>query len=178
MWVPKLLLTPIKIRIFSPQTAKICPKYAFLVIFNQILAFFAQFVPCPNKNQCEQGARWVFRYAGNNTLAFSSKNQDFLPKNDQIWPEIGIFAHLVPCWGVGRWLSRAGCISQDTYLLYFTYDLLERQFENLFCFLVSGTKNTQISQNDPEIPNLEFESHSLLENQVFLPTEQAGKNKC
>ena len=95
MWVPKLLLTPIKIRIFSPQTAKICPKYAFLVIFNQILAFFAHFVPCPNKNQCEQGARWVFRYAGNNTLAFPSKNWDFLPKNDQIWPEIGIFAK--PC---------------------------------------------------------------------------------
>ena len=84
----------------------------------------------------------------------------------------------MPCWGVGRWLSHAGCISQDTYLLYFTYDLLERQFENLFCFLVSGTKNTQISQNDPEIPNLEFENHGFLENQVFLPTEQAGKNKC
>ena len=27
-------------------------------------------------------------------------------------------AYLVPCWWVGRWLWRAGCISQDTYLLY------------------------------------------------------------
>ena len=26
--------------------------------------------------------------------------------------------HLVPCWWVGWWLWRAGCISQDTYLLY------------------------------------------------------------
>ena len=33
MLVPKLLLTPIKIRIFGPKTAKIGPKYAFLVIF-------------------------------------------------------------------------------------------------------------------------------------------------
>ena len=27
-------------------------------------------------------------------------------------------AYLVPCWWVGWWLWRAGCISQDTYLLY------------------------------------------------------------
>ena len=30
-------------------------------------------------------------------------------------------AHLVPFWLVGWWLLRAGCISQDTYLLYFMY---------------------------------------------------------
>ena len=27
-------------------------------------------------------------------------------------------AYLVPCWWVGWWLWRAGCISQDTFLLY------------------------------------------------------------
>ena len=27
-------------------------------------------------------------------------------------------AYLVPCWWIGWWLWRAGCISQDTYLLY------------------------------------------------------------
>ena len=27
-------------------------------------------------------------------------------------------AYSVPCWWVGLWLWRAGCISQDTYLLY------------------------------------------------------------
>ena len=41
MLVPKLLLTPIKIRIFGPKTAKIGPKSAFLVILGQILPFFA-----------------------------------------------------------------------------------------------------------------------------------------
>ena len=63
------------------------------------------FIPCPTKKQCKQ---------------------DFWPQNDQIWPKIGIFgllsqalpAHLVPCWWVGWWLWCAGCISQDTYLLY------------------------------------------------------------
>ena len=58
MWVTKLLISPIKIRIF-------CPKLTFLFILGQALP-----------------------------------------------------AHLVPCWWVGWWLWRAGCISQDTYLLY------------------------------------------------------------
>ena len=58
MWVPKLLLTPIKISIFGPKTSKIGPKYAFLVILGQTLPFFAHFVQCPTKNQCKQSA-WV-----------------------------------------------------------------------------------------------------------------------
>ena len=36
-WVPQLLITPVKIRIFGPKTAKFCPKYAFLFILDQIL---------------------------------------------------------------------------------------------------------------------------------------------
>ena len=49
-----------------------------------------------------------------------------MPQNDQIWPKIGIFGQFGPghaglfnalLW-VGWWLWRAGCISQDTYLLY------------------------------------------------------------
>jgi len=51
-----LLPTPIKIRIFGPKTAKFGPKSAFLVILGQILPFFAHFVQCPTKNQCELGA--------------------------------------------------------------------------------------------------------------------------
>ena len=74
--------------------------------------------------------RWIFRYVGNKTFDFSSKKKDFLPKNDQNWPKIGpklaflvnlgqaMQAYSMPCWWVGWWLWRAGCISQDTYLLY------------------------------------------------------------
>ena len=40
--------------------------------------------------------RWVFRYVGNKTFVFSSKKKDFLPKNDKIWPKIGIFVHFGP----------------------------------------------------------------------------------
>ena len=39
---------------------------------------------------------WVFRHVGNKTFDFSSKKLDFLPKNDQIWPKIGIFVHFRP----------------------------------------------------------------------------------
>ena len=35
MLVPKLLLTPIKIRIFGPKTARFCPKYALCRLFEQ-----------------------------------------------------------------------------------------------------------------------------------------------
>ena len=38
-----------------------------------------------------------FRYVGNKTFDFSSKRKDFLPKNDQIWPKIGIFGLFGPC---------------------------------------------------------------------------------
>ena len=36
------------------------------------------------------------RYVGTKTFAFSCKNLDFLPKHNQIWPEIGIFGHFGP----------------------------------------------------------------------------------
>ena len=60
---------------------------------------------------------------------------------------------------------------------------LEENFKTCFAFSFSATRNIifgtlKIGQNDPEIPNLEFESHGFLENQVFLPTEQAGTNIC
>ena len=65
MWVTKLLISPVKKRIFCPKTTKFGPKLAFLVNLDQAMQ-----------------------------------------------------AYSVPCWLVGWWLWRAGCISQDTYLLY------------------------------------------------------------
>ena len=40
MWVPKHLLSPVKIRIFCPKTTKFCPKLAYLVVLSHHL------VPC------------------------------------------------------------------------------------------------------------------------------------
>ena len=71
MWVPKLLLAHVRIRNFLPQRG---PNYALLVIFGQILAFFAHFVPCPTKTNADKVPRWGFRYVGNKTFDFSSEN--------------------------------------------------------------------------------------------------------
>ena len=67
-----------------------------------------------------------FRHLGTETFAFSSKNQDFLPKTPKFGPELvfsvifgqALLAYVVPYWWVGWWLWRTGSISQDTYLLY------------------------------------------------------------
>ena len=96
MLVPKLLLNPIKIRIFGPKTAKFGPKYAFLVILGQILPFLHILSNARPKNNVNKVPRWVFRYVGNKAYDFSSKKKDFLPKNDQIWPKIGIFGQFGP----------------------------------------------------------------------------------
>ena len=44
MWVPKLLLSPIRIRIFCPKMTKFGPKLAFWVTLGQ--ALLAHLVPC------------------------------------------------------------------------------------------------------------------------------------
>ena len=64
---------------------------------------------------------------GNKTFYFSSKKKRiFYPKTTKFGPKLAFLVNLgqamqaysVPCWWVGWWLWRAGCISQDTYLLY------------------------------------------------------------
>ena len=96
MLVPKLLLTPIKIRIFGPKMAKFGQKSSFLVILGQILPFLHILSNARPKNNVNKVPRWVFRYVGNKAYDFSSKKKDFLPKNDQIWPKIGIFGQFGP----------------------------------------------------------------------------------
>ena len=44
MWVPKLLLSRVRITIFCPKTTKLYPKLAFLVILGK--ALLAHLVPC------------------------------------------------------------------------------------------------------------------------------------
>ena len=70
--------------------------------------------------------RWVFRYVGNKTLISPVKKRIFCPKTTKLGPKLAFLVNLgqamqaysVPCWWVGWWLWRAGCTSQDTYLLY------------------------------------------------------------
>ena len=97
-----------------------------MVILGQILAFLAHLFPCPTKNNAKKVTRcfsvmWVLKL-----LLSPVQIRIFCPKRTQFCPKIAflvilgqaLLAHLVPCWWVGWWLWRAGCISQDTYLLY------------------------------------------------------------
>ena len=56
IWVQKLLLPPVRIRIFGLKTAKFGRKLAFLVILGKIFVFVAHFVPSLTKKQWEQDA--------------------------------------------------------------------------------------------------------------------------
>merc|ERR1711978_737713 len=88
MLVPKLLLTPIKIRIFGPKTAKFGPKSAYLVILAPVVQFLT-------KNYMNKVPRWVFRYVGNKTFDFSSKKKDFFcPKTTKFGPKLAFLVNL------------------------------------------------------------------------------------
>merc|ERR1712013_900428 len=118
MLVPKLLLTPIKVRLFGQKMAKFGPKSAFLVILGQILPFFSPFVQFLTGGF---SVMWVTKL-----LISPVKKRIFCPKTTKFDPKLAFLVNLgqamqaysVPCWWVGWWLWRAGCISQDTYLLY------------------------------------------------------------
>merc|ERR1712107_34011 len=96
MLVPKLLLTPIKIRIFGPKTAKFGPKSAFLVIFGQILPFLHILSNARPKNNVNKVPMWVFRYVGNKTFDFSSKKRIFCPKTTKFGPKLAFLVKFGP----------------------------------------------------------------------------------
>ena len=58
MWVTKLLIFPVEIRIFCPKTTKFCPKLAFLVNLGQAMQAYS--MPCCG-SVCGCGARAVSR---------------------------------------------------------------------------------------------------------------------
>ena len=68
------------------------------------------------------------------------KKRIFCPKTTKFGPKLAFLvilgqamqAYSVPCLWVGWWLWRAGCISQDTYLLY-TYVVSKVVFNGAVC---------------------------------------------
>ena len=77
MWVPKLLLTPITIRIFAPLTAKFGPKLAFLANIGVI----GQFRPEADQKTMQT------RCLGGLPLG-GYQNVCFLPLKLEFWPKI------------------------------------------------------------------------------------------
>ena len=201
MWVTKLLISPVKKRIFCPKTTKFGPKLAFLVNLGQAMQAYS--VPCwwvgwwlwragcisqdtyllyvgtktftySHKNQdfwpkngqnmhfwsfwakychflhilsnaqpktnVNQVPRWVFCHVGNKTFDFSSRNQDFLPQNDQIWPKIGIFGQFGPGHAglfSALLVGRLVVVARGLYLARHLFTLYWRQAEQPYFLSVS-----------------------------------------
>ena len=126
MLVPKLFLTPIKIRIFGQKRPQFGPKSALLVILGQILPFFCTFCPMPDQKTMWTGCLGGFSVMWATKLLISPEKKGFfvqkrpnLAQNGQFWSIWARQCRLIQC-PVGG--SVCGCvaghISQDTYLLY------------------------------------------------------------
>ena len=85
------------------------------------------------------------------------KKRIFCQKKVQIWPQNGIFVHFGQglAGSFGWWMWRAGCISQDTYLLYGIKD--EYMSKEIF-----------FKNNDPEDNTLRKRWHLLNVSNMFV----------
>ena len=142
MRLPKLLLTPVRIRIFGSKTTKFGifwpnisifgQKLAFwsnIGVFGQILAFLAKYWhfwpiqcharPKNNAGRCLDGfsVMWVpsLLRPPQTISKFGPKTAIFAPK----YASLGTYRPCRLTWcPVGWWLWRADCMLQDTYSLY------------------------------------------------------------
>ena len=72
------------------------------------------------------------------------KKRIFYPKTTKFGPKLALLVnlgqamqvYLVPCWWVGWWLWRAGCISQTP--IYFIFIILDERKINVFQTVVSS----------------------------------------
>jgi len=60
MWLPKLLITPTKIKIFGRKMAKFGPKLVILVIYGQLLSFLPIWPHARPNNNANKVPRWIF----------------------------------------------------------------------------------------------------------------------
>ena len=122
MWVTKLLISSVKIRIFGPKRLNFVQNMHFRSIWGKYW-LFCPFCQMPDqitmRTRCPCGFSvvWVTIF-----LISPVKIRIFCPKTTKFGPKLAFlvilsFCHLVPCWRVCWWLLRAGCISPDTYLL-------------------------------------------------------------
>ena len=132
MWVPKLLLTPEKLGFLAQKRPKLVQNMQFRSIWPNIGIFLpisSHGDQKPMTTRCLGGfsVMWVTKL-----LISPIKMRIFCPRTTKFGPKLAflfilgrdLLAHFVPCWWVGWWFWRAGCISQDAYLLYWFIELL------------------------------------------------------
>ena len=119
----KFYSLPPKNWILGPKTAKFGPKLAFWAKYRHFWPIWSNAWP---KNNADKLPKWFSVMWVTKLLIFPVEIKIFCPKMTKFGPKLAFLVNLgqamqadsVPCWLVGWWLWRAGCISQDTYLLY------------------------------------------------------------
>ena len=115
MWVPKLLLTPIKIRIFGHKRPNLTQN-CFLAIDWHFWPIWFHGQPT---NVANTVPRWFFRYVGTKTFASSCKIRNFGPKRPNLvqnmlfcpfWPNIGNFGPFCPMPDKNTMQTRCLCV--------------------------------------------------------------------
>ena len=115
--------------------------WSFWAKYCHLLHILSNARPKTNVNKVP---RLVFCYVGNKTYDFSSKKKDFLPKNDQIWPKIGTFVHLLIWCPVGGLVGSCGAqaVSCKTPIY----------FIEILCIY---TKHTHWTNHNKQIQNIQ-----------------------
>ena len=134
MLVPKLLLNPIKIRLFGPKWPNLVQNLHFWSFWAKYCHFLHILSNARPKNNVNKVPGWVFRYVGNKTFDFSSKKRIFCPKTTKFGPKLAFLVNLgqaiqaysMPCCGsVGGCGARA--VSRKTPIYFIV---------SLFCLIV------------------------------------------
>ena len=133
MWVTKLLIFPVEIRIFCPKTTKFGPKLAFLVNLGQAMQAYS--MPCCGSvGGC--GARAVSRKTPIYFIIQERSSTHVGDKENHEFPKIQEEEEE----------AKARCENHS--------DFLQRQFSNGATFIAVGEGKLPLSSKDGEQTNL------------------------
>ena len=95
-----------------------------------------------------------------------------------IWHFWPLLAHSVPYWWVGWWLWRAGCISQDTYLLYyFDKKQLSRSLPYRLPILILPTFEEWVCKKDDKWQIEEWKSKQMIDYMAGRISETSTRSR-
>merc|ERR1712217_121619 len=120
---------PQKIGFWAQNRPKLVQNLHFWSFWAKYCHFFHILSNARPKHYMNKVPRWVFRYVGNKTFDCSSRKRDFLPKNGQIWPKIGIFGQFGPGHAFGALLvGRLVVVARGLYLARHLFTLFIYSF--------------------------------------------------
>ena len=119
VWVPKLLLPLQNIRTMPQKRPNLAKNMHFWSFWAKYWPFWSIWCHAWPNNNANKVPRWFSDMWVSELLLPPKIIRIFGPKTAIFAPKYAFLGTYRPCWliwcSVGRWLWRAGCISQDTY---------------------------------------------------------------